>query len=191
MSKKKKKKKKKKKIVANPLNIPRPERVLRKHPENDACQRAAQGGGKLRGRETIPKEPSPTKTFLEHSPPHIHDTFPALPFGDSLLFSLEEMGNDETNTTFWGLQKWFRRVRSIVCLSPKHRTIRIGSKHPFLFKQGSEPSPLLCSPPACPSPAGIVRQHVPDVLSWRGEGWELLDGNQPLRQLQRGGLEII
>ena len=32
----------------------------------------------------------------------------------ALPFLLEEMGIDQTNPTFWGLQEWFRRARSIV-----------------------------------------------------------------------------
>ena len=48
-------------------------------------------------------------------PPHLSYVFPFL-FAHAMSFPLEEMGTDQTNPTFWGLQNWFWRVRSIVVL---------------------------------------------------------------------------
>ena len=62
-------------------------------------QRAAKGGGKLRGWKTYRKfgeKPLPKNVF---GPP-TYDTFPPPFFGDSLSFPLKERGTDQTDPNF-------------------------------------------------------------------------------------------
>ena len=44
--------------------------------------------------------------------PHTHDTFPLPPpFAHAMSFALEDTGTDQTNPTFWGLQKWLTNLK--------------------------------------------------------------------------------
>ena len=75
---------------------------FRKIFSSSIIQRAAKGGGKLRGggKHTVNSEKNPSpKTFF--GPPHLRYVFPPPPsFGDSLSFPLKERDTDQTNPNF-------------------------------------------------------------------------------------------
>ena len=73
------------------------------------------GGEKLRGGETYHKAP-PQKRFWT---PPLMIPFPP-PFVHAMSFSLQEMGRDQTNPTFGGLQNWVWRGHVMIRFpSPK------------------------------------------------------------------------
>ena len=84
-----------------------------KHSHMSSVREKQRRGENSGGGKTYHKSP-PQKRFWT---PPLMIRFPP-PFVHAMSFSLEEMGTDQTNPTFWGLQNWFCRGCFMVRFPP-------------------------------------------------------------------------